>query len=194
MAHSLAINNPPCRVLFAGFESDTFTLGRCGWKFAMEERRGPSSPFGRLILIMNHHSGLTGFAESAGDFSIHDWRMGGQFDGHLPVFEVRGMSNSIPLRIAEFPRGFSPNNLGLVDTEYSSMRVNDYDLARLPLFRPVAQPAKEDLIIDPLTVSEMLEQIRQRQAPIQQEIRERARRREIVPIQHATIYTLPQAA
>lgn len=191
MALSLARMNPPCRVMFAGFESDTFSLGRNGWKIAFEEHHREYGMYSKLIMVLNHHSGLTGWAETLERFSAHDWRISGQYDERLPIFEVKQMSNKMPARVA---RGLNLDALRLADTDYSMSTVEDHDLARLPLFKRTSQPEKEDLIVDPATVSELLEQIRQRQAPMQKDIRDRARRREIVPVQHASIFTLPLAA
>lgn len=195
MALFLASQNPPCRVLFEGFESDTFQLGRRGWEIALEQDNYDM----KMRMILRHKSGLYGMAESLERFSAQEWhyryytngRLNRDYEG-LPTFVVSQVSNRMIVRHygASSPfEGFS-----MVETDPEHMMVSDIELSSLPLFKAKGQPAAEDLIVDPATVSEMLEQIRQRQSPIQKEIRERARRREVIPVRHAAIYTLPQAA
>jgi len=83
----------------------------------------------------------------------------------------------------------------LIDATPNVRMIEEVDLFNLPAFAPaIAQPRKEDLIVEPADVSAMLDMIRKQQAPIQADLRERARRREVTPLQHATIFTLREAA
>lgn len=185
MALSLARISPPCRVFFAGLEGDTFSMSRSGWDIAVAEE----PYYGKIRLLLNHkQAGLQGIAESREQFSAPDWRI---YGGGLPEFFVSKMAGGIRVvtnTISSF------DNFKLADMNPSFSMVEEVEIARLPLFAEAKRPPAEELIVDPATVSELLEKIRNQQSPIQKEIRERARQREIIPIQHAAIYTLPIAA
>lgn len=185
MALSLARISPPCRVIFAGLEGDTFSMSRQGWDIAVEE-----DPYrGNIRLLLNHkQAGLQGMAENRGGFFAPDWRMRG---GDLPIFFVSRMAGGMRV-VTNSIRSFE--NYSLADMTPSFAMVEEVEIARLPLFAEAKRPPAEELIVDPATVSELLDRIRSQQAPIQKDIRERARRREIIPVQHASIYTLPIAA
>lgn len=186
MALSPARISPPCRVFFAGMEGDTYSMSRAGWEFAVHEE----PYYGRIRLIINHQqSGLQGMGECRESFLAVEWRHRG---GELPIFFINQMATN--LRVSGPQVRMAMASYRIADMTPSIAMIEDYALADLPLFAERAKPPTEELIVDPATVSELLEQIRKQQAPIQQEIRERTRRREIIPVQHASIYTLPLAA
>lgn len=171
MALSWAERNPPLPVEFCGFRSDTLTLGRCGWRVAMEQRYG----IDRRTQVLCHHEGLglTLIGEA-------------ELDRLLP-FELQreGRMRPVQLRYAssrDSGRSFiiqgRPPPLAWVETETRMQQLEEHELYRLPLFAQLNEPAGEQLIVEPATVSELLDQIRRMQAPEQAAIRERERRRD----------------
>ena len=190
MAHSLV--NPPCRVIFAGWESDTYSLGRAGWEISIQRSPRPEY-YGAIDTMLLHHpsSKLMLMAECREFFTL-DWRRNGEMDRDLPVFYVRRAGTDLIIR----------HEIGiLVEHGFSAWadhepKFIDTSIRNTPLFLNKAAPAAEQLIVEPATVAELLEQIRKQQAPLQAEIRERDRRRarEAAPVLHAQILTFPRAA
>lgn len=185
-------------VEFAGFSSDTFTLQRNGWKIAVEELWHDESS---TIVIKHEAAGVVGYGRCR-DFrsrlrhareSTIGYYSFAEAEPPPITYTIERLSQGLIVRGENIVSGFA--GMGLIDATPSCIMLDEFDLFNLPAFKSaIAQPTKEDLIVDPADVSAMLEMIRNQQAPIQAEIRERARRREIIPIQHATIFTLPQAA
>lgn len=109
------------------------------------------------------------------------------------TYSVEQMGKGIVIRAVNVVSGFS--GMQLIDATPNVCMVDEINLFDLPAFKAAAPiPTKEDLIVDPADVSAMLDLIRRQQSTGQADIRGRARRREIVPVQHAAIYTLPLAA
>lgn len=189
MALSPARMNPPCEVHFAGWKSDTYSLGRAGWKVSIEEYTRLDYSYGRQRMLLHHPElGLNGIAESQGDFQPSEWRHH-HMTGRLPVFVVKNIVARTMYRVNDDLSNFRDWH----DTVPAMIVVSEFDLYHLPLFQKIAKPVAEELIVDPLTVSELLDQIRKRQAPGQAEIRQRDRSRE-TPTMHAQILTFPMAA
>jgi hypothetical protein len=194
MAHSLARQNLPVPVVWSGFESDTYRLGRAGWQVAIEEEQMRME----LRLMMHHPNfGLTAYGIMRDSFALRDMSIG-RFASvdRLPPFViqmVRAKDHRVvmhePLNLADFRR------VETVPTVTSwEGRMEDFPLFA-ELFAPI--PEAQELIVDPQDVQAMLDQILKVQAPMRKEIRERDRRRDGREAEmrqvHAQIITLKAA-
>lgn len=183
MALSPVRSSPPCEVRFAGWVSDTYTLGRCGWNIAMHENCGHG-----VMEMMLHHRELkiSGFATIDGDFHSMQWRHEGA-GGRLPTFTVRHLTADLRVNHRAHLDNFS-----WADTEPSMMMLEEFAIHTLPLFAELEKPRAEELIVEPADVSMLLEQIKRMQAPGQKRIRDNERRadRNI----HASIVSFKEAA
>jgi hypothetical protein len=190
MALSPVELNPVCRVFFAGFQSDTYTLGSHGWDIALQDVPLHRAGRGETEMVLHHKpSGMVGTAV-ADRWEPMGWRQM-RMENCLPEFHVRNMGNQ--KKVIRMGRLDPYAGFDWVETEPTITMVEERDIFTLPLFTRKAAPAAEQLIVEPATVSELLEQIRKAQAPGQAEIRERARRRELAPTLHASILTLEAA-
>lgn len=169
MVHLLVERNPAIAVDFAGLRSDTHTLGRCGWRVAIEQR-----DLDDTVMVICHHepTGLT-LAGSADLRRLRPYEWSGR--SHPPIFlrqcSVRGHSRMSVV-------GPVAPAFAWVETQPALIEMAEHDIYNLPLFAALNEPAGEQLIVDPLTVSQLLDQIRHMQAPEQADIRARERRRE----------------
>lgn len=194
MAHLQASLNPPCEVFFAGWRSTTYELGRAGWKISFQENAYQGLRSAPRLLLYYPASRLSAIAECEDrNFLTLEWRYQGERWDRLPRFFVHHVASDFIVRTAnEF--SFS----AWVNTVPERTVVEDRSIYTLPLFASINQPAAEELIVEPETVSQLLDQIRAMQEPGQKDIRERNRRREReaadMPTVHARILTFPKAA
>lgn len=182
--------NPPCEVHFAGWRSTTHELGANGWKFSLEE----DVYYKRSRMLLYHEAtDLKMMAESTEALRARypDTRYASFQELHMthfPVFIVKQAFSKMTIReVGLFP--FE----GWNDSRPQGMMVEEKDLMDFPLFMKVAAPVAEELIVEPQDVMALLDQIKRMQAPGQAEIRKN-RRREEVPLVHASILTFPMAA
>lgn len=165
--------SPPCRVLFAGWETTTTKLQQAGWQLAAEQvmydhrvriamRHAPSG------LYMVSESVDYGFAPRYTDrfqsFGTDPWA--------APTFVVRHVGSNITVQIVDNLANFSPIDAApqLVCAEVKG--IEKFNLFATPLTRT------EEIIVEPETVSELMEKIRALQAPELAAIRQRNRMRE----------------
>lgn len=189
MALSWVERNPILDVEFAGLRSDTCTLGRCGWKLAIE---AGVNHYRDMRLVILHHPflgvTLTGRIELPTFAQFRDPQEARQ---HMPP--VRLERCVMKGHGTVYLQGALPK-VEWVETAPTLMEVSRSDLFALPIFAALnaPDPAAEQLIVEPATVSELLDQIRRMQAPEQAAIRERERRRErsTTPRLHAQILSL----
>lgn len=177
---ALSLVNPPCRVIFAGFEADTRHLGVAGWKVSVEEnfRGNFMEPVHRMLLHFTP-SRLNLIAE-CDPFHTARWRQRGGMLDDLPVFVVQKAACDFRI-IMQIGTQFSFQKWS--DTAPAMVEA---DLYSTPLFLAKEAPKAEELIVEPQDVSAMLEQIKRMQSPEQAAIRKR-RRQEEAPVAHATI-------
>lgn len=196
MALSPVEHSIRAEVVFAGFTSDTYTLFRHGWVIAVQDDNyGETS----TMVLKNEALGAVAYARCM-DYrrtlahSRHSLFQQEYMLNHHPLtYRVEQMGKGVVMRgvnIVSNMEGFS-----IIDPTPKMLMVEEYDLFNLPAFAKMNAPTPaEELIVDPKDVSAMLDMIRNAQSPKQADIRERARRREVVPLQHATIFTFPLAA
>lgn len=183
MALSPVKSSPPCEVRFAGWVSDTYTLGRCGWNIAIQE----NIMYGELEMLLHHQElKISGFATVADNFHTMQWRHEGGH-GRGPTFTVRNLTAD--LRVSHRAH---LDDFKWVDHQPSMMMVEEFAIHTLPLFAELEKPRAEELIVEPADVSMLLEQIKRMQAPGQKRIRENNQRAERSI--HASIVSFREAA
>ena len=194
MAPLLVERNTPFDVEFAGWRSNSYTLGRCGWRIAVEEI---DFDLRRKVLFHHPESGLAmigegqgemfemrrhidpsgarvGLRDSIGVVVIHRVAMKG--DAHRPV----------TLHFQKEP-SFYPIDTRPTCMEFGAQEMRD--LFQMPFFMELEKPAAQELIVEPDQVGRILELIHKAQEPEQRAIRERSRERDKRKL-HASIVSL----
>lgn len=183
-------------VVFAGFTSDTYRLHGAGWQIAVENE----DYSGISTMVLRHEKlGVAAYARCM-DYQNRLMR------SRASTFQAQYMQDHYPLTyvVEQMARGVlmrgvnihtQVSGFALIDPTPKMLMMEEQDIYNLPAFAAASAPTPaEELIVDPADVSAMLDMIRKAQSPTQAEIRARARRREIIPTQHATIFTFPLAA
>jgi len=173
------MQNRPIPVNFAGWESDTYRLGRCGWQMAVDP-----DPRRLRDRFMFHHkeAGVTatGFLNEPFRF-MNQGRFGSLMedisreDGHIEICSIATVGNFHFRRMdVNLSRAY------LADTEPVAVDVTEGELHSLPLFAELfaGRPETQELIIEPEDVQQLLDKIVRMQAPGMREIRARDRKRE----------------
>lgn len=173
MVHSLVERNAPFEVEFAGWRSDSWTLHRCGWKIAIENR--PDGGFyGNEVAVILHHEEAR--LSMAGLGSVRNFRMIDRFNQTPDIVRISRVSQKGGVPIY-FTTGSGHLNFRWVDAEPKMMEISHHELYSLPLFMELNKPAAQELIVAPDQVGQILEMIHKAQAPGQEAIRERNRLR-----------------
>lgn len=186
----IARMSPVCEVHFAGFSSDTYRLQCNGWQIATREE--PMR--GDITLLLNHREfGIQAVARSRGRFYAAEWHS--KYGHHgVPEFQVVKMASDMRVRVETIYTttntvlGF--DDFSLADMTPQTVRIKEYEIGKLPLFAEAKKTLAEQLIIPQRDISELLAEIRSRQAPNIAEIREREKRREIETIHSASILAI----
>lgn len=188
---ALSLVNPPCRVVFAGWESDTYSLGRAGWEISIQKSHRPEIYGAIDTMLLHFPAARLNLMATCREFFTRDWRLSGALDRDLPVFNVQRAVTDMIFRheVGAIPALFS----AWANTTPAFIDTSIYNT---PLFLDKQAPAAEQLIVEPETVAELLDKIRRMQAPEMAAIRERERRRERIatPTLHAQILTFQRAA
>lgn len=170
--------NPPLKVEFMGFRSDTMTLGRAGWEVRVENDSGRFMRDIALYVSALHPKfgvALIGrlemdFQPSAGAMDrFEQYRDAVVRLSQIVTRDQRArIVDTAPLRL----------DYRQIDTEPRYMDISERDIWEMPIFNTAGVPMAEELIVDPETVTDLMERIRQMQAPEQAEIRKNNARRE----------------
>lgn len=187
----IARMSPVCEVHFAGFSSDTYRLQCNGWQIATSEE--PMR--GGITLLLNHKaSGIQAVAVSMERFYATEWHSMHGRGVRPPEFNVIKLASDMRIRVERISTAVSmiPNfdNFRLADMTPQTIEVKEYEIGKLPLFAEAKKTFAEQLIIPQRDISELLAEIRSRQAPNIAEIREREKRREIETIHSASILAI----
>lgn len=190
-----ALQSEPVPVHYAGFYSDTQTLGQSGWHLALEDG-GPDHYYAdRRMLVVLHHRDLdqTLTGELHGTRELHHRRMRDIYEpgrGREPIgsrdsfWDARWRSAPhIELTRARrdhtiLVRGHGWDQLRWRATEPTFTEADTTrDLRHLPLFAQL-YPDTRELIVEPQDVQQLLDQILAAQGPARKAIRQRELRRE----------------
>lgn len=186
----------PIPVHYAGFYSDTATLGQHGWHLALDEGHTDFyDPMNRRALAVLHHRDmdqtLTGELLGVGD--LHDRRMRRAYEPYSANAELSPRSLFWHAQATSAPRinlsrpkrtqnvlvagagwdKLSWRSTGPMYVEMDQLR----ELRSLPLFAQL-YPDTQELIVEPQDVQQLLDQILSAQGPARKAIRQRELRRE----------------
>lgn len=168
--------NPPIRVEFAGLQGTTHSLGNKGWQLAVEEGFDPHSMQYMLriagyhpqlqLKIMSRPAGMDNILREA---HSGDW----QFWQHLPpiqiMFVAKELYITIPCdRMPQFQPVDHRPQLDWMDKRFS--------LRDICLFKPIQ--GETEIIVPEPSIPNLLSLILEKQKPLQDEIRDRNRRRD----------------
>lgn len=158
----------PAVVWWSGFRSDTFRLQQEGWEIAAEE----DVAYGRIRLLLRHQNlrlyALTDevMFEHRRPRQLHE---APRLEFHVvmaaPRIEVQRMASVGRCEFENFRQIDAQPQM--VETEIKSL--DDFKIFATPLVRT------EEIIVEPQTVSAMLDRIREMQAPEQAALREKQR-------------------
>ncbi len=170
MLNSGKVFNPVCKVEFAGFMSDTYTLQKNGWQISAQQ----DMRYDGIRLALKHEGAhlyaLTGYVASYAvmqcvkDMTIWD----------SIVFRVQVVAPDIRFHI--MPERASAISWNAIDARpdfapnYEVKGIED-----LIPFRPIANDVPE-IVLAPASVQELLAMAISMQDPKQKEIREKARK------------------
>lgn len=155
----------PCRVMFAGWESTTTRLQQAGWSLSVEQNFREESirlamRFEPCRLYMMAESQRFGFYRHA------------EYRDQLPVFDIRYCATEITVQMIDDLSMFRPIDAQPQFTNAERRSIEDFGIFATPLART------EEIIVEPETVTKLLEKIKKLQAPELAAIRERNRVRE----------------
>lgn len=165
---SARILSTPIRVVMLGFESDTLKLQHAGWELSVHE----DFHYHAICLAMRHRTlRLYGISRRVNLEHYYDFQQRADMIRHL-VFDIQGVAPEI--RTIEAPKvdfaQFKPIDAVPMWTEQEIKCISDFNI-----FRTIE--ASKEIIVEPQTVSEMLNEILKSQAPKQKELREELRKK-----------------
>lgn len=163
----LRVLNPPLRVLWAGFEANTYALQQAGWELSAEQ----DFAFRRLRVAFRHRDWKLYAISDAVDWDFLLWATRNSLV-ELPPLVVRYFVNEIQvLRVPDRVDAFRPVDAQPQFVQQEVRSLEDCGVFATPLVRT------EEIIVEPRDVSALLEQIKKLQAPEQAAIRQRERLR-----------------
>ncbi len=188
----------PIRVEWLGWSSDTYRLSRSGWDLATHENYMNDS---MSVVLHNRQLGLIAEGDLLGYRGMH-MRMVSDFRSAIgmldnAIIQIKYMQIANKTYIQSNLEPFA--NFNWVDAEPtdSIMSKREWKVSDVTLFRKLAAPVEQELIVDPECVQSMLDQILKIQGPMRKDIRARDRKREENEVQtkqiHAQIISLKAA-
>lgn len=176
----------PVRVIFAGFESDTLTLGQAGWDLSLEQHMSMSTPRPQLRLAMRHGSKENALYAITHPVDVrHTDILGAHHDG----FKLKSFYESIVFMVAHIQTGISFRTVmpehsragasflrdSFMPFDPTPQKLTEEEIKDFKFFKVAKEP--QELIVDPKQVHELLDMILKMQGPEQKEIRARDRSR-----------------
>ncbi len=169
------LKSQACKVRFAGWESTTTRLQNAGWQLAVEHAWDRD----RVRLAMKYRDGGMRMIAEAQHYTrpMHFDAM--RYEGmggapNLPVFDVIHVAPEIHIRVIDIDTfNFSPIDARTqIHTITDARPMDAFEIFAVPLVKT------EEIIVEPASVMELMEQIKKLQAPELAAIRERQRRAE----------------
>lgn len=176
--------SPPIRVIWDGFVSDTRTLQRCGWEFAISLDHA----FYETIHAVAKHRKTDIVLSMRGAMappSLTPRSLAPEF-GELVVTDVSALRN---IRVWQLDTA----SLMRVDMASQFVGHQERALAECGIWRPW-HPTGDEIIVEPKTVESLLAEIRRMQEPELAEIRRRNRARERVQQEQVVAQVIAFAA
>lgn len=163
----------PVEVVFAGLRSDTYTMQRAGWRIAMEARSYADIAGDCVRFAFKHDDvGVALFGDSHVESMS---RSLGELLAPIIIRQAFHAESRARFTVAPSIASFLARDdaLRTIDATPAFAQVTDRELFEMPFFQTLHVPQVEPLIVEPETVSELLEKIRRMQAPEQAAIRTR---------------------
>jgi len=143
--------------------------------------------------MISHPAHDIHFMAVAPENSLYAYRS--ELGRNYPIFRVvRLMRGNTVMRSYAPTSARELDGYRWVSTEPAMIDVKEWTWGEHPLFRELEKPIAEEIIAEPATVMQLLDQIRSMQAPEQARIRATQRRSEAPPVIHASILSFPTAA
>ena len=167
----------PVRVNLAGYESDTHRLQKAGWALSVRNVEDRGHGFGSIELAMQHRA--LRLHAITHPLSLRDLFFARPDASTVLAFfsaaqfNVAAIAPEIQMQIMTTP---SASAFTAIDATPQWGRAERVDLSKLGMFRTLAVSEELDFYVPEKSVAELLEIIRQKQEPIQAEIREKHRR------------------
>lgn len=162
--------SPPCKVFFAGWESTTTRLQQLGWSLSAAQDVYSR----RLRLAMRFEPCKLYMMSEATEYDFFRGYGPGHSYGHsrLPEFHVRDCASNFHIQMMDDLSLFRPIDATpqFISTERQS--IEDFNLFATPLVRT------QEIIVEPETVSSLMEQIKKLQVTDLEAIRKRRSRQE----------------
>ena len=163
------VSSPTCKVLFAGFESDTYRLQQAGWQFSFERMINSA---GIRLAMKYEPARIYAITAPIADRALYEFAAK-QPSWEFPIpFQVIMVGNDIRCQIIPM---MGAGQWGAFDATPQYHQTQEVKFEDLVPFRPISTDAKE-IVIAQDNVPAMLEAILKLQDPKQAEIRERQRK------------------
>lgn len=164
------ILSEPATVWWSGFRSDTARLQQAGWEIAAEE----DVVYGRIrLLLRNQNMRLYALTNEV----AFEHRCVDCFQGRRPPLEFNVVAAAPKIEVHRFAdiAAVAFDTFKQIDA-YPQVQ-HDVEIKSLDDFKIFATPLvrTEEIIVEPQTVSAMLERIREMQAPEQAALRQKQR-------------------
>jgi hypothetical protein len=200
MAVSQVEFNPRLPVEWCGWQSDTVTLGRCGWNLAINRQYVDLQMLGnpvamkiptRYEIVLSHPS--LDVTLMCYDYDLQQVQIAVRMDGlmggtHAPPIRFQHVMRRTDM-VRHTPTLVPFADMAWVQTEPTIADV-DTPLYRLPLFKALHdQSQAQELIVEPRDVQSILEELLKMQAPQMREVRQREQKRQV----HAQIISVEAA-
>ena len=178
------LTNPILRLNWAGWQSDTLTLQRCGWEISVEQ----DVQYQTIRIALQHREaqvqGISNVIDKINYMSIADSSYYGNSDfKSFPTINVH-LAHRININLMEANFAFEP-----IDAEPRLITGEMQNIDDFKIFQPVQS---KEIITDPEEVDQLMKRILELQSPKQRELREK-QRRESVRMQkqvHAQVISL----
>ena len=162
--------SPPCKVFFAGWESTTTKLQQLGWSLSaeqdlMRQRVRLALRFEPCKLYMMSESLDHNFYKAFGPGGTHGYN-------RLPEFHVRNCASNFHVQVYDNLSLFRPIDATPQYIHSEIKSIEDFNLFATPLVRT------QEIIVEPETVSSLMEQIKKLQVTDLEAIRKRRSRQE----------------
>jgi hypothetical protein len=187
--------NPPCPVLFEGWETTTEALGRRGWRISLEEEYRPYDFASEKRLLLYHDKSNLKMLAVSREYREYMERDRYNSFQHQYMQEWNGPTFNVVHVANDFVFKYDtcmPQFIEWGETRPRTIEMHEQDIMMTPLFLKLKEAEAKEIIVEPQEVSQLLEQIMRMQSPGQAEIRKRNRL--ITPQVHASILTFPGAA
>jgi hypothetical protein len=162
--------SPPCKVFFAGWESTTTRLQQLGWSLSAEQDQMRR----RLRLALRFEPCKLYMMSEATEYDIYQAYGPGGMHGYsrLPEFHVRDCASNFHIQMMGDLSLFRPIDATPQYIRSEIKSIEDFNLFATPLVRT------QEIIVEPETVSSLMEQIRKLQVTDLEAIRKRRSRQE----------------